>query len=70
MRAATTFRALIYAAILVATAAGAYMLGRSTPEPAATAQAQSPSVAAETTELKVDPSYLQVVGMRRKRLSG
>jgi len=62
MRAATTFRALLYAAILVATAAGAYMLGRSTPETAAT-PTQSPSVAAESTELKLDPSYLQVVGI-------
>jgi cobalt-zinc-cadmium efflux system membrane fusion protein len=67
MRAATTFRALLYAAILVATAAGAYMLGRSTPETAAT-PTQSPSVAAATSELKVDPSYLQVVGIETEEV--
>ena len=56
------FRALAYAGILMATGGGGFLLGRSLTQRAPAPTQAAPAIA-ETSELKLDPSFLRTVGI-------
>lgn len=62
MNTGKPLRALGYLAIILAMTAGGFLLGRSMPE-AAAPPAQTPPRTADSSELKIDASYLRTVGI-------